>query len=148
MFTSSVRSGAVMMAVIVGSMFAGQAFAADAGSNSPATVAAAAPKVEHFNATGTIVTAHEMKANKQTEVYNLRIKEAKDTLGKALSQWNGKSLAITGAKLDDAKKLQGKQVEVTGISRDGKTIEVTAIHEMPMAPKPAAATPPAAAPAK
>ena len=144
MFTSFFRSGAIAMALLAACAFAGQALAADT-SNAPAA-AVQKPNMDRLTATGSIVATHEMKANKQIDHYNLRVKEAKNPAGKLVPSWSGKSLQITGAKLADAKKLDGKQVEVTGISHDGKTIDVSMIREMPAAAKPAPAANPAPAP--
>jgi len=93
------------------------------------------PMGEKATLTGKVEARTEKVDGKDVQLAYLNVSACKSADGKSQCDMAGKSVKLTGEKAGEAAKLAGKDVEVTGVCKDGKEVEVAsvAVKEQPKA---------------
>ncbi len=95
------------------------------------TAPAAAAKDVKASITGMVHLKTEKVNGQDVKHVELTVTSAKNDTGAAIPALAGKMLQVTGPKAADVEKLAGKSIEVKGIVKDNKTIEVESVIEKP-----------------
>lgn len=100
---------------------------ASAATSAPAEAA----KDVKATITGTVHLKTEKVNGQDVKHVELTVTNAKNDTGAALPELTGEMLQVAGPKASDVEKMAGKTIEVKGIVKDNKTIDVESVIEKP-----------------